>query len=143
MSAIGQEKMHPSPYQVLNHVRIWYTNNNMNSAPALPPSLEDPPMNHSSTSPSLAASVPSGSPVFEANDFYMPNGASVGTYPTVEPFMSIAPGFVNYGDATGAGADFHLGSGSGLVSAGIVLPQVTNDFYGNSRGATYSVGAAK
>jgi hypothetical protein len=89
------------------------------------------------------ASVPSGSPVFEANDFYMPGGASVGSYPTVEPFMSVAPGFVNYGDATGAGADFHLGSGSGLVSKGIVLPQVTNDFYGNSRGATYSVGAAQ
>jgi len=89
------------------------------------------------------AAVPSGSPIFEANDFYMPGGATVGTYPTVEPFMSVAPGFVNYGDATGAGADFHLGSGSGLVSAGIVLPQVTNDFYGNSRGATYSVGAAK
>ena len=89
------------------------------------------------------ASVPSGSPVFEANDFYMPGGASVGSYPTVEPFMSVAPGFVNYGDATGAGADFHLGSGSGLVSTGIVLPQVTNDFYGNSRGATYSVGAAQ
>jgi len=50
---------------------------------------------------------------------------------------------VNYGDATGAGADFHLGSGSGLVSKGIVLPQVTNDFYGSSRGATYSVGAAQ
>src|SRR5258708_6313151 len=90
------------------------------------------------------ASVPSGSPVFEANDFYMPGGASVGSYPTVEPFMSVAPGFVNYGDATGAGADFHLGSGSGLVSTGIVLPQVTNDFYGTSRGTSgYSVGSAK
>ncbi len=90
------------------------------------------------------ASVPSGSPVFQANDFCMPGGASVGTYPTVEPFMSVAPGFVNYGDATGAGADFHLASGSGLLGAGIVLPQVTNDFYGNSRGTTgYSVGAAK
>jgi hypothetical protein len=90
------------------------------------------------------ASVPSGSPVFQANDFYMPGGAGVGSYPTVEPFMSVAPGFVNYGDATGAGADFHLASGSSLLSAGIVLPQVSNDFYGNSRGTTaYSVGAAK
>jgi hypothetical protein len=90
------------------------------------------------------ASVPSGAPVFQANCFYMPGGASVGTYPTAEPFMSIAPGFVNYGDATGGGADFHLSSGSGLLGAGIVLPQVTNDYYGNSRGTTsFSVGSAK
>ena len=90
------------------------------------------------------AAVPSGAPVFQANDFYMPLGASVGTYPSVEPFMSVAPGFVNYGDATGAGADFHLASGSGLLGAGIVLPQVTNDFYGNSRPAIgYSIGAAQ
>jgi hypothetical protein len=90
------------------------------------------------------AEVPSGSPVFQANDFYMPLGATVGTYPTVEPYMSIAPMFVNYGDSTGAGADFHLQSGSGLIGTGITLPQVTNDFYGNSRPAVgYSVGAAQ
>ncbi len=90
------------------------------------------------------ASVPSGSPLFEANNFYMPGGATVGTYPTVEPYLSIAPGFVNYGDSTGAGADFHLQSSSGLKGAGITLPQVTNDFYGTSRPTTgYSVGAAQ
>jgi hypothetical protein len=90
------------------------------------------------------AAVPSGAPVFQANDFYMPGGASVGTYPSVEPFMSLAPGFVAYGDSTALGADFHLGSGSGLIGSGITVPQVTNDFYGNSRPAVgYSVGAAQ
>ena len=34
------------------------------------------------------AEVPSGSPVFEDNDFYMPGGGSLGTYPTVEPYIS-------------------------------------------------------
>lgn len=51
--------------------------------------------------------------------------------------------FVNYGDSTGGGADFHLLTNSGLQSVGIPLPQVTNDFYGNIRpGTTSSVGAA-
>jgi Right handed beta helix region/Protein of unknown function (DUF1565) len=90
------------------------------------------------------ASVPSGNPIFEANDFYMPGDASVGSYPSVEPFISVAPMFVNYGDSTGAGADFHLQQNSSLKGAGVTLPQVTNDFYGNTRGTTaYSVGAAK
>jgi len=63
---------------------------------------------------------------------------------SVEPYISVAPGFVNYGDSTGGGADFHLRSNSGLKSAGVPLPQVTNDYYGTSRGTTaYSVGAAK
>jgi hypothetical protein len=92
------------------------------------------------------AEVPSGSPspVFEDNDFYMPGGATVGTYPSPEPSLSIAPMFVNYGDATGAGADFHLQPASGLKSAGVTLPTVTDDFYGTSRvGSAYSVGAAQ
>jgi hypothetical protein len=90
------------------------------------------------------ASVPGGSPRFEANDFYMPGGASVGSYPSVEPFISVAPMFVSYGDSTGIGADFHLQANSPLKGAGITLPQVTDDFYGSSRGTTgYSVGAAK
>jgi hypothetical protein len=85
-----------------------------------------------------------GNPVFQANDFYMPGGAKVGSYPTVEPFMSIDPMFVNYGDATAAGADFHLQATSGLVGVGILLPQVLDDFYGTLRPATgYSVGAAQ
>jgi len=50
----------------------------------------------------------------------------------------------NRGDATAAGADFHLQPTSGLIGAGVVLPQVTNDFYDNLRPATgYSVGAAQ
>ena len=90
------------------------------------------------------ASVPGGSPIFKANDFYMPGGASVGSYPSVEPFISVAPMFLSYGNSTGAGADFHLRPDSPLKGAGVTLPQVTNDFYGNSRGTTaYSVGAAQ
>jgi hypothetical protein len=85
-----------------------------------------------------------GYPVFQGNDFYMPGGAKLGSYPTVEPYMSIDPLFVNYGDATAAGADSRLQPTSGLIGAGVVLPQVTNDFYGNLRPATgYSVGAAQ
>jgi hypothetical protein len=90
------------------------------------------------------AVVPSGSPVFENNDFYMPGGASLGTYPTVEPYISVPPMFVNYGDATAAGADFHLQAGSPLKGAGTTLTAVVNDYYGTSRvGAAYSIGAAQ
>ena len=90
------------------------------------------------------AEVPSGSPVFVNNDFYMPGGGSLGTYPTVEPYISVPPMFVNYGDATGAGADFHLQAGSPLKGAGTTLTAVVNDFYGTSRvGAAYSIGAAQ
>jgi hypothetical protein len=81
---------------------------------------------------------------FNNNDFYMPGGASVGTYPSVEPYLSLAPMFVNYGDSTGAGGDFHLQSGSPLKGAGTTISTVTNDYYGTSRvGAAYSVGAAQ
>jgi hypothetical protein len=90
------------------------------------------------------AVVPSGSPLFVDNDFYMPGGGTLGTYPTVEPYISVAPMFVNYGDATGAGADFHLQAGSPLKGAGTTLTEVVNDFYGTSRvGAAYSIGAAQ
>ena len=90
------------------------------------------------------AEVPSGSPVFQANDFRMPGGARLGTYPSVEPYISVDPMFVNYGDSTAAGADFHLQPGSPLKGAGVTLPQVTNDYYGNSRGTSgYSIGAAQ
>jgi Bacterial Ig domain/Protein of unknown function (DUF1565) len=90
------------------------------------------------------AEVPSGSPVFENNDFYMPGGASLGTYPTVEPYISVAPMFVNYGDSTGSGADLHLQAGSSLKGAGTTLTEVVNDYYGTSRvGAAYSIGAAQ
>jgi len=92
------------------------------------------------------AAVPDGSPSprFQSNDFYMPGGASVGTYPSVEPSISVAPMFVNYGDSTSAGADFHLQPSSGLKGAGVTIPTVTDDFYGTSRvGSAYSVGAAQ
>jgi hypothetical protein len=52
--------------------------------------------------------------------------------------------FVNYGDSTGAGADFHLQPSSGLKGAGVTIPTVTDDFYGTSRvGSAYSIGAAQ
>jgi Right handed beta helix region len=90
------------------------------------------------------AAVPNGSPTFDCNDFYMPGGAAVGTYPTIEPYVSVDPMFVNFGDPTGAGADYHLKSASPLKGTGITLPQVTNDFYGVSRPAgAYSIGAAQ
>jgi hypothetical protein len=81
---------------------------------------------------------------FDNNDFYMPGGASVGTYPSVEPYLSLAPMFVNYGDSTGGGGDFHLQSGSPLKGTGTTISTVTNDYYGTSRvGSAYSVGAAQ
>lgn len=90
------------------------------------------------------AEVPSGSPVFQANDFYMPGGASLGTYPSVEPHLSVDPKFVDYGDSTAAGADLHLQASSPLKRAGVAIPQVANDYYGTSRvGAAYSIGAAQ
>ncbi len=90
------------------------------------------------------ASVPSGSPLFRSNVFYMPGGASVGTYPSVEPYTSVDPRFANPGDSTGAGADLHLQESSPLKRSGVTLPQVTDDYYGTSRaGAAYSVGAAR
>ncbi len=90
------------------------------------------------------AEVPSGSPVFEDNDFYMPAGASLGSYPSVEPYISVDPMFVNDGDATGNGADFHLRAGSHLKGTGTTLTEVINDYYGTSRvGAAYSVGAGE
>ena len=62
----------------------------------------------------------------------------------MEPYISVDPMFVNYGDSTAAGADFHLQPGSPLKGAGVTLPQVTNDYYGTSRGTSgYSIGAAQ
>jgi hypothetical protein len=87
------------------------------------------------------AEVPSGSPVFQGNDFHMPGGASLGTYPSVGPYICVDPMFVNDGDSTAGGADFHLQPGSPLKSAGVTLQQITNDYYGNSRGTSgYSIG---
>ena len=74
----------------------------------------------------------------------MPGGASVGTYPNVEAYLSLDPMFVNYGDSTGAGGDFHLLPGSPLKGAGTTISNVTDDYYGTSRvGAAYSIGAVQ
>ena len=51
--------------------------------------------------------------------------------------------FVNAGDSTGAGADYHLQSGSPIKDNGVTLSQVPADYDGTARpiGAGYSIGA--
>jgi len=89
------------------------------------------------------ACIPSGSPTIESNDFFMPGGASLGSWCSNAPYTSVDPKFVNYGDATGAGADFHLQSTSPVIADGTTLSTVTNDYDGIARpaGSGYSLGA--
>jgi len=84
----------------------------------------------------------SGSPLIEANDFYMPRGA-VGTWCSNAPYINLDPMFVNYGDSTGAGADYHLQSTSTIKDDGITLSNVLNDYSGTPRpmGPGYAIGA--
>jgi hypothetical protein len=88
------------------------------------------------------ACIPGGNPTVEANDFFMPGGP-VGTYCSNAPYVSLDPMFVNYGNATGLGADYHLQSSSPVRDAGVVLSAVTNDYDGNPRpiSGPYSMGA--
>ena len=53
------------------------------------------------------------------------------------------PLFVNAGDPTGAGADYHLQSTSPVKDNGVALTGVVNDYDGTARpiGAGYSLGA--
>jgi hypothetical protein len=85
----------------------------------------------------------SGSPLIEANDFYMPGGAAVGTWCSNAPYISLDPMFVNYGDSTGAGADYHLQSSSPIKDDGTTLSNVPNDYDGTLRpiGPGYAIGA--
>jgi len=88
------------------------------------------------------ACIPGGSPTIEANDFFMPSG-SPGTWCSNAPYISVNPLFVNAGDPTGAGADYHLQSTSPVKDNGITLTGVVNDYNGTARpiGAGYSLGA--
>jgi len=87
--------------------------------------------------------LPGGSPVIRANDFYLRGGGSPGNYCSNAPYISLNPTFVNPGDSTGAGADYHLQSGSPLKDNGVTLSQVSVDYDGASRptGNGYSIGA--
>ena len=51
--------------------------------------------------------------------------------------------FVNYGDSTGAGADYHLQSTSPVKDDGVTLSNVPNDYSGTPRpmGPGYAIGA--
>jgi hypothetical protein len=84
-----------------------------------------------------------GNPIIQSNDFYMRGGTSVGSYCSNAPYLSVNPAFVNSGDATGAGANYHLQAGSPVKDNGVTLPQVTNDYDGTIRpiGPGYSIGA--
>jgi chloramphenicol 3-O-phosphotransferase len=88
------------------------------------------------------ACIPAGNPTIAANDFFMP-GAPVGTYCSNAPYVSLNPMFVNYGNLSGLGADYHLQSSSPVKDAGVTLNAVTNDYDGLSRpiGPGYSMGA--
>ncbi len=88
------------------------------------------------------ACIPAGSPTIATNDFFMPAGG-VGTYCSNAPYISVDPVFVNYGDATGAGADYHLQSASPVKDNGTTLAGVVDDYDGTARpiGPSYSLGA--
>jgi hypothetical protein len=70
-------------------------------------------------------------------------GVTPGTYCSNAPYLSVNPLFVNAGDSTGGGADYHLQAGSPIKDNGVTLPQVINDYDGKARpiGAGYSIGA--
>lgn len=88
------------------------------------------------------ACIPGGNPTIAANDFFMPGGP-VGTWCSSAPYVTLDPMFVNYGDATGLGADYHLQSSSPVKDSGVTLSAVINDYNGIARptGAGYSMGA--
>jgi len=83
----------------------------------------------------------SGMTLFD-NDCIMRSGADCGTYPANYPHLKLNPGFVNSGDATGAGADYHLQSTSPLLGTAATVNGVSVDFDGVTRpSGTYSFGA--
>jgi hypothetical protein len=86
--------------------------------------------------------LPGGTPIIEANDFDMRGGGTPGTYCSGAPHLSVDPMFVNPGDSTGDGADYHLQPSSPLIAAGVTLPQVIDDHDGVARApGAYSIGA--
>jgi hypothetical protein len=72
----------------------------------------------------------------------MRGGTSLGTYCSNAPFISLNPMFVNSGDSTGVGADYHLQSSSPISDNGVTLTQVPVDYDGTARPTGgYSIGA--
>jgi Bacterial Ig domain/Right handed beta helix region len=85
-----------------------------------------------------------GNPTIQDNDFFMRGGASPGNYCSSAPYTSVNPLFVNAGDSTGNGADYHLQSSSPVKDNGANMSSnVPNDYDGTARpiGAGYSLGA--
>jgi Right handed beta helix region len=95
----------------------------------------------------------SGGESFSANVFYRRAGApGSGLWwggSAVPPYQAVDPLFVNYGDSTGVGADYHLciagqngcSATSTIGHTGATMPSVTNDYDGNSRNGGYSAGS--
>jgi hypothetical protein len=89
----------------------------------------------------LGLNVP-GDPTVATNVHHMRSGTP-GTYGSTAPFIDVDPLFVNAGDATGAGADYHLQLASPIKDSGTTLASVPVDYDGVARplGAGYSIGA--
>jgi hypothetical protein len=87
--------------------------------------------------------IAGGNPTIQDNDFYMRGGGKLGTYCSNAPYISLNPLFVNPGDSTGNGADYHLQSSSPLKDDGVTLSQVANDYDATPRplGSAYSIGS--
>ena len=73
----------------------------------------------------------------------MRRGHPVGNYYTNAPCYRLNPLFVNDGESTGSGADYHLQATSPIRDLGVTLGGVPNDYDRNRRplGAGYSIGA--
>ncbi len=89
------------------------------------------------------ACIPGANPIIEGNEFYMRGGVSPGNFCSNAPYISVNPTFVNAGDSTGVGADYHLQAESPIKESGLILPEVSNDYDGKPRpiGRGYSIGA--
>lgn len=95
----------------------------------------------------------SGGETFLDNVFYNRAGAPSGGVwwggGATPPFLAVAPLFVNYGDSTGVGANYHLcvagqngcSATSTIGHSGATIPSVPNDYDGNTRSGGYSIGA--
>jgi hypothetical protein len=72
----------------------------------------------------------------------MRSGADCGSYPSNYAHISVNPDFVNPGDSTGSGADYHLQAGSPLLGKGSTVTWVRTDRDGVARPTrAYSIGA--
>ena len=77
-----------------------------------------------------------------SNDCIMRSGADCGTYPSNYSHLKLNPGFVNSGNSSGAGADYHLQAASPLLGTATTITGVNTDFDDITRSAgSYSFGA--